>query len=208
MPQKIDKDLGMSGLCVKDKRFPFIFVNTRDGDEKPMILETEGRQIFTVVSMLVCIGMDKFILNSDKGLLKKPEYKRMYAITGEVLVPEDDVKGMSIGSLDEIKELANLFKVTPSVVLFRLKEVGVISPKAASLYFNELQEEVKTAQAGPQHQPSLVRGYSKYNGERFSREIVRAHNSKNITPEELKHMLFRKNKMDSTLLQEYLTKFK
>lgn len=207
MPQNIDKDLGMSGLCVKDKRFPFIFVNTGDGDEDPMILETEGRQIFTIISMLVCIGMNKFILNSGKGLLKKPEYKRMYALTGEILVPEEDVKGMDISSLDEIKELANIFKVTPSVVLFRLKEVGTIGSKEASKYFNLLQSEVKNKKNTPQHSPSLITGYSKYNGQRFSREIVKAYNSKKITSDEVKHMLFRKNKMDGTLLKSYLTKF-
>lgn len=208
MPQNMAKELGLSGICVKDKKFPYIFINTRDGDEKPLILETSGRQIFTVVSMLVSIGMNKFILSTKGGQIKKTAYKKIFAITGEILVPQKDLAGIVIKNLDDVKQYARLFKVTPSMLVARLEELKFIGKAVAGLYRGKLLEEIDGVKLGAPRQPSQVNGYKKYNGERLSREVTRAYEGKRVSYDETKNILFRKGKMDNSLFKEYIEKFK
>lgn len=208
MPQEISKGLYLSGFCVKDKKFPYIFINTRDGDEKPIILETSGRQIFTLLSMLVCIGMNKFVLSTKKGQSKDPSRKKIFSIVAEILVPKEDVENLTIRSLDDLKEQAQLFKVTPSMLLMRLRELKLIKKEVADAYSFKLDQEIKAMEAKKVYrQPKQVTGYGKYNGERFSREVVSAYKSRKISLDETKNILFRKGKMDINLLNEYAKKF-
>ena len=208
MPQNIDKELGVSGFCVKDKKFPYIFINTRDGDDDPKILETAGRQIFTLVAMLVCIAMNKFIFSTKKGHTKSDETKKIYSIVGELLIPREDAEGIDVSTLEDLKEGARLFKVTPSMLLVRLRELRLIDKPTADRFRESLREEIKKASSNPKHRPLQITGYSKYNGTRFSREVVRAHAGRKISTEEVRNILFRKGKMDQNLFQEYSDRFK
>ena len=208
MPQNIDKELGVSGFCVKDKKFPYIFINTRDGDDNPKILETAGRQIFTLVAMLVCIAMNKFIFSTKKGHTKSDETKKIYSIVGELLIPREDAESINVSSLEDLKEGARLFKVTPSMLLVRLRELRLIDKSTADRFREILREEIKKASSNPKRRPLQITGYSKYNGTRFSREVVRAHAGRKISTEEVRNILFRKGKMDQNLFQEYSDRFK
>jgi Zn-dependent peptidase ImmA (M78 family) len=208
MPQNIDKELGVSGFCVKDKKFPYIFINTRDGDDNPKILETAGRQIFTLVAMLVCIAMNKFIFSTKKGHTKSDETKKIYSIVGELLIPREDAESIDVSSLEDLKEGSRLFKVTPSMLLVRLRELRLIDKPTADRFREILREEIKKASSNPKRRPLQITGYSKYNGTRFSREVVRAHVGRKISTEEVRNILFRKGKMDQNLFQEYSDRFK
>ncbi len=208
MPQNIDKELGVSGFCVKDKKFPYIFINTRDGDDNPKILETAGRQIFTLLAMLVCIAMNKFIFSTKKGHTKSDETKKIYSIVGELLIPREDAESIDVSSLEDLKEGARLFKVTPSMLLVRLRELRLIDKPTADRFREILREEIKKATSNPKRRPLQITGYSKYNGTRFSREVIRAHAGRKISTEEVRNILFRKGKMDQNLFQEYSDRFK
>lgn len=207
MPQNIDREIGVSGFCIKDKKFPYIFINTRDGDSNPKILETSGRQIFTLVVMLVCIAMNRFVFSTKKGVLKSKDTKVVYSIVGEFLIPREDAVGLNINDINELKQSAQLFKVTPSMLIMRLRELNLIDKKLADTLRDLLKKELKEAQPKQLHSPTQITGYSKYNGSRFSREVIRAHKSKLITSEEVRNILFRKGKMNSNLFQEYNNKF-
>jgi Zn-dependent peptidase ImmA (M78 family) len=115
MPQNLDPMLGMSGLCVKDKKFPIIFVNTRDGDDKPKILESEGRQIFTLTAMLVCIAMNRFIFSTKTSKKKDSLARKVFLIVGEILIPQEDIAELDIKNLEELKRGSTKFKVTPLI---------------------------------------------------------------------------------------------
>lgn len=208
MPQKINKQVEFSGICIKDKKFPYIFINTRDDEKKPKILETTGRQIFTLLTMLVYIGMGEFILSNIKGKAKEDPSKKAFSIAGEILIPKKDLVNITISSLEQLKQKAHYFRVTPSMLLYRLQENKIIRPNDANAFRYTLAQEVKKAESNHRHQPLQKNGYGKYNGERLSREIVRAYKSNSITQIEVKNILFRKNKMEPSLLQEYIQKYK
>ena len=206
MPQNLDSDLGLSGLCVRDKKVPYIFVNTRDGDEKPKILETSGRQILTVISMLVCVGINKFLLSTKTGKSSNTDYKRIYSIASEILIPSSELNVIKINNLSDLTSWARVLKVTPSMLLICLVNAGKISRKLANTYLESLREVVK--EVTPKRRQALpINGYKKYNGERFSKEIVGAYKNNKITEGETKNLLFRKGKMDNNLFQEYLSKY-
>lgn len=208
MPQRLNKDLGLSGICIKDKKFPYIFINTRDGDEKPKIIEASGRQIFTLLSMLVSISMNKFVFSSTKGKIKSESNKRIYSIVGEILIPKNDIIGLKIRDLDDLKLYSGVFKVTPSMLLMRLKEEGLVSKKLSDIFWAKLFQEVKDAEPKQKNHPLLINGYGKYNGVRFSQEVIRAHKKGLVSGSDVKNILFRKGKMNPTLLSDYSQKFK
>lgn len=209
MPQTIDKELELSGICIRDKTFPYIFINTRDGDEKPKIIESTGRQIFTLLTMLACVAMGKFVLSTKAGKSKDDPSKIAFAIAAELIIPKDDVSGIQILTLDELKEKAYFFRVTPSMLLFRMKESKKIDRKLSDSFWSQLQQEARKAEPKVKHAPLPVNGYGKYNGERFSKEIIKAHSVGLITSLEVKNILFRRGKkMDATLLNHYSRKYK
>jgi hypothetical protein len=81
-----------------------------------------------------------------------------------------------------------------------------MSQKVADQYLDALRKRTKGVTT-PRNQPLPINAYRKYNGEKFSKEVVTAHKSGKISQDELKNVLFRKGKMDNSLLQEYLAKF-
>ena len=202
MPQNLKKTLGMSGLCLKDKFFPIVFINTRDGDADPRILEATGRQTFTLVTMLVCIALNRFFFsNKDRGT-QSPTLSDIYAIASEVIIPKKDIENAVVNDLEDLKQLAQMFKVTPSMCLFRLRELRLIGKKLADELKKQLSEEIKK-KGGIPRQPLPVNGYLKYNGARFSKEVLAAERRRAISLVELKNVLFRKGKkMDIKLIRD------
>ncbi len=209
MPQNIDKNIPLSGICVKDKKFPFIFINTRDGDNEPLILETEGRQTFTLVLMLVGIGMNKFVLSSkDKNSMSELE-RIIFKIAGEVLLPREDLLKVNLSGIGDLENWSTFFSVTPSMLLMRLKEERLINKSLAENYFQVLKEKSNMAKKGkaPKRSPLPENGYAKYNGERFSREVMLAHNHGKITRDESSLFLFKRRRVPQGLFEVYNKKF-
>ncbi len=206
MPQRLT-GLDMSGLCIKDAKFPFIFINTKDGEDNPRVIEPVGRQTFTLVAMLVSIAMNKFIFNSKTKDSKAPHLNEVYSIAGEFLIPVNDIAGETAQTTDDLRMLANRFKVTPSMCLSRLLELKQIDPFLATELRKRLKAELLRQQGTPRS-VGEVTGYAKYNGNRFSREILIAERSRVITSEQMHNILFRKGKRVShKLLREYKNRF-
>lgn len=208
MPQNIDPNAGVSGVCIKDKKFPFIFINTRDGDENPLILESDGRKMFTLVSMLICIGLNKFILSMGIPSRKDTDLKRVYTIVSEVLLPSSELGNIIINNIDELKKYSQQFKVTPSMLLVKIRELGLIPKADADLYSETLAKEIKKKSSSRGYPPTPVTGYAKYNGERFSQEVVRSQRAGDITSDDLRGVLFRRGKVDPSIIQKYCNEFK
>jgi Zn-dependent peptidase ImmA (M78 family) len=206
MPQKL-KGVEMSGICLKDKKFPVIFINTKDGEENPRIIEPAGRQIFTLVAMLVSLSMNHFVFSNKTKESKAPYLKVVYATVGEFLIPRTDIINEAVNTLDELKQLADRFKVTPSMCLYRLVELGVVEKPLSESLKQQLKDEVRRI-TGHARQPLQVNGYARYNGQRFSIEVLRAEQAGRISPEQTRNVLFRKGKkMDPNLKRDYQAKF-
>jgi len=207
MPQNIHKEVELSGICIKDKKFPFVFINSRDGDDNPKILEPDGRQIFTVLSMLVCIGLNRFVISTKTTKKDEGAHKKVYAIVGELLIPTKDLLGIKFDTINNIKESAQYFKVTPSMLLMRLRELNKIDKIKFESFLNKLRDEIKKRAPKQRNAPLQINAYSKYNGERFSKEVIGAYRSGKISQEEVKSLLFRRGKMHPGLFDEYAKRY-
>jgi hypothetical protein len=120
MPQEISPQINLSAIGIKDRHFPFIFLNTRDGDDNPLVLETSGRQVFTLLCMLVCVGLNRFVLSTKKGQTKDQNNKQVYQLAGEILIPSTEISGIVINNIEDLKDKAHFFKVTPKYVIDKI----------------------------------------------------------------------------------------
>ncbi len=206
MPQQL-RDVDVSGFCIKDQRFPFIFINTKDGDQNPRIIEPAGRQTFTLVAMLVSMAMNKFVFNHRTADSKAPYLNEVYSIVGEFLIPSHEIVGQTANSVDDLKVLSRRFKVTPSMCISRLLELRQIDPVLATELRRQLKQEIDRRPGSPRP-VGEVQGYAKYNGVRFSREVLLAERRRAVTGEQVRNILFRKGKsLSGRLLREYRSRF-
>jgi Zn-dependent peptidase ImmA (M78 family) len=166
MPQNLDRNLLVSGICIKDLKFPFIFINTRDGDENPKIIESEGRQIFTLLSMLVCVGMNEFILSLNSYNSENKISKIALEIASEIIIPRDHISNDLISDLDALKMHAHYFCVTPSMLLYQLERHKIMDKAIIENFRVQLALELKKITPKHRRAPLPVTGYSKYNGQR------------------------------------------
>lgn len=209
MPQNLDRELEVSGLCIKDAKFPYIFINTRDGDDNPKIIESDGRQIFTLLSMLVCVGMNEFILSAKSEKSGNRIAKKAFEIASEIIIPHTDLSNISIIDLDNLREKAHYFQVTPSMLLYQLERHRKISAEQIEQFRIQLAIDLKKIEPKHRRAPLPVTGYSKYNGDRFSREVIRAHMLNQVSQLEVRNILFRRGKkMDDKVWSKYMQKFR
>lgn len=208
MPQNLDRNISFSGFCMRDKHFPFVFINTRDGDEEPLIYESDGRKVFTLVSMIVAIMIGRFavgVIKPDKKT--QPDLFNINRITGMVLIPGDDARlpVNRITSLDEVKHVANVFKVTPSMALERLYELKLVTKSDQNYWRTQLFNARPKKQKGGKTDPVLA--YKKYNGTYFSHEIIGAYKKKIIDQRQLKGALFKHGRVDGKTMKKFVESF-
>jgi Zn-dependent peptidase ImmA (M78 family) len=209
MPQNLDRNLLVSGICIKDLKFPFIFINTRDGDENPKIIESEGRQIFTLLSMLVCVGMNEFILSLNSYNSENKISKIALEIASEIIIPRDHISNDLISDLDALKMHAHYFCVTPSMLLYQLERHKIMDKAIIENFRVQLALELKKITPKHRRAPLPVTGYSKYNGQRYSSEVIKAHLTGLISQIEVRNILFRRGKkMDPVIWDKYIQKFR
>lgn len=208
MPQNLDRNLGISGFCVRDLHFPYIFINTRDGDEEPLIFESAGRKVFTLTSMLVAILIGKLILGTARPNQKEqPDMFNINKIVGMVLIPKDDnrLPLNEIASLHEVKQLADVFKVTPSMALQRLHELGFVHLNNQKIWKQELKNNMPNKQKGGRTDP--IRAYRQYNGTYYSNVVVGAYKRGAINQHQFKGALFKHGRADSITMRHFIGSF-
>lgn len=191
MPQSISPNVAFSGLIVKDKKFPTIFLHARDED---MVSDPSGRRIFTVFLLLSCMANRRFVsVSYDQGVkevIKNFEYR----VAEEMLVPRSALEGAVIGSIDDIKKISDYFKVTPSMALMRLKRTGLVSSGEFDKYFDIIKEERKMAEENRKkgtyrRAPKITTGIVAYNSKLFCREVIRRMEAGKIGKGEARRLL-------------------
>ncbi|MBP6866060.1 MAG: hypothetical protein KBC12_00780 [Candidatus Pacebacteria bacterium] len=118
-----------SGFVIKDDHIPFIFLPDEINPD-----EVIGRRIYTLIYLLVCIGLDDydFYIESEfkaSALKETGNDSKKHTIVAGILLPvehTDKLKGAEI-TKDTISNLASVFKITPTAVVVTLKRRGVIT---------------------------------------------------------------------------------
>ena len=176
MPQTIFKDLSFSGFAVKNNKYPSIFLYSK---EENSIEEPAGRRNFTLFLILASIFNNRFAIvslgdNSDTEA--KTSSILEYQIAEEILTPKDLINHInpSISSLEDIDEISEYFKVTPSMATVRLTKLGFINRDQSLQYMNELdRRRIQYLQHKHGYgNPSPATRILKYNGKAFTKTVL------------------------------------
>ncbi len=128
-------------MTIKDKRVPFIFLASgNEGDG----LEPAGRRLFTLVLLTVLIGQETFTPVNYDGHTKDEDSPRAHEIAAEILMPRAELIEMRFSHLDDVKDAATKFKVTPSAVAMRARHLRSIERDEFVAFMDELEEEYTT----------------------------------------------------------------
>jgi hypothetical protein len=170
MLQRVPQGIKFSGLTVKDKKIPYLFLAAGDeGDFEPA-----GRKIFTMVLLATLVGYGTFSPVTFEDKTGDGDIRREYDVAGEVLMPRAELKRLSVPDLAAARTYADAYKVTPSAFVMRAWKLGLIDRETADAWLDELarawREREKKPLAG---QATPLNAVKRYCGtEYFSRMIV------------------------------------
>lgn len=181
MPQQLPRGASFSGLCVRDKKVPFIFLTS--GEHGPT-LEPTGRKIFTLTLLAVFVARGRFSPLSYDDLSDDPIADREYELAEEVLMPASHATGMDASSLDAAKESAGRLHVTPSAFVMRARRLGMIGADESRAYLGELAEEFAALGKPTARTPLIHNAVRSYAGAEFTRRMFDQLDRRAITPGE------------------------
>lgn len=179
-----------SGFAIKDEKVPFIFIPSEiNPDEK------DGRQIYTLIYLVVVIGLGEYEFIIDKDfkanlLASRGLQKRIYDITSEFLLPKaktEQYRGITI--TEAIRdELATAYKITPSAVIVIFQKRGHFPNRAAyEALLPDPQPAASTS--GPRRQPGIEVSVRKFNGKHVCDTANPAIKTRTLLPIAAQHLL-------------------
>lgn len=179
----------LSGFCLRDEKVPFIFVNMNMADKE----EPAGRRIYTLVYLLVLVGLDIFTITRDWRPGHAPSgrgrsyLRTAHDITSEFLLPTtsiDPYRGKKI-TLETVTVLSAQHKLTPTATLFRLwKEKCITKEERDALTQPTV---LRKSRARSPHIENAVR---KINGALVYSAVNAACAASRITPNQAQYILF------------------
>jgi hypothetical protein len=199
MPQQLPAGVRFSGLCVKDKKVPFVFLASGDDD---INAEPTGRRVFTLVLLAVLVARGRFAPVTYHSASNHIISNREYEITEEILMPVAEVRDLKLNALDDVKACANLFRVTPSAMVMRARRLGILKRVEAEEYLIVLAEEYAGRAKRVSRSPLAVNALRKYNGSEFSRRMVHQLDAGRISPSEFCRVVLQ-NKMRASQITDF-----
>lgn len=123
MPQNMNHARGISGVYIKDSRFPYLFIANESAAN---FGDGAGRKIFTIMYLIVCLfkGRSKVVSLNDE--IKESSDDNIYAIVEEMLLSEEVLPKQNSYTLNDLDELSEKLKVSARAILMRLKHLDYI----------------------------------------------------------------------------------
>lgn len=161
MPQEMPPHAKFSGMTVKDKKVPFIFLATgNEGDN----LEPDGRKLFTLTLLTVLLARNIFAPVNYDGHTLDASSPREYELTAEILMPEAELGLRTFGGLNDVRVAADTYQVTPSALAMRAWRLGRLDNSTFERYMDELRTEYRNRAKEPKRNPLPVNALRNYNG--------------------------------------------
>lgn len=192
MPQNMNRAKGVSGVYIKDKRFPYLFI----ANEGQRDYESgAGRKIFTIMYLVVCMFKGKSKMVSLNEVAKESVDDNIYQIVEEILLPLNDLPNKNIYTLEDIDELSDSLKLTGRAILVRLKHTGLLKDDESywSL-MNALKTRFERTQAAQReaikegrsrYVPNVPQNIVAYHGKAFVRILKSLHGDGKVTQRQI-----------------------
>ncbi len=199
MPQGMPPHAKFSGMTIKDKKIPFVFLATGEEGEH---LEPAGRKLFTLVLLTVLVARDTFAPVNYSGHTEEAGSPREYELTAEILMPENEMRTMTFTDLEAVKSAADLFRVTPSAIAMRAWRLGLIGRVAFSSFMDSLKDEYASRSDSPKRNALPINALKKYNGVECSRRMLRLLDGGFINSADFRRIMFF-NKIPATQIRAF-----
>lgn len=179
-----------SGFVVQDESVPYIFLPNEVNRD-----ETAGRQIYTLVSLLILTGLGEYniLVNSDFEARVKGDRltRRVHGAVAELLLPfEATTPFMDTKVSAKVRDdLSSRYNLTPTAVVITLRERGVITPDECEELLNSVPPKPP---AKDQHfnSPKLTTSVEKFCGGNTNGNIVTGLAEKTLKPVRAQYLLF------------------
>lgn len=180
-----------SGFAIKDEKVPFIFLPSEINPD-----EVASRQIFTLIYLLVIVGLGeyKYFLEKDfstKMLSGGKTSRRIFAITTEVLMPNSEtekLRGKKITTALR-DELASKFKVSPSALVTTLRIRNIIT-KAQYEALKPEPYKPGTRKTGPMNPQKISTSVQKFCGHLAVDHVNAGVRTNDVKSTQAQYMLF------------------
>ena len=199
MPQGIPSHAKFSGMTIKDKKAPFIFLASGNEGEQ---LEPAGRKLFTLTLLTVLIARDMFAPVNYDGHTKDETSSREYQLTAEILMPADEFRNLTFDGLDAVREAAEAFRVTPSAVAMRARRLGILGRGRFELHMDALQAEYRLRPKARLSSPLPVNALRNYNGVECSRRLLAMFDAGKLSRAQFRRIVFF-NKIPASKINEF-----
>jgi hypothetical protein len=199
MPQQIPSSAKFSGMTIRDKKVPFVFLASGDEGEQ---LEAAGRKVFTLTLLAVLISTGTFAPVNYDGHTKEAESPREYELTAEILMPAAEFRMQRISSLQSIRDLAEKYRVTPSAVAMRGWRLKLIDDDSFSAYMDTLRGEYARRVDPPRRSALAITGLRNYNGVECSRRMLAMLDAGTLSRADFRRVVFL-NKISTSQLREF-----
>lgn len=199
MPQVIQASVRFSGICVRDKNVPYIFMNNRDESRN---FEPNGRKVLTLVLLGVCLARAKFSAVSYDEQSKELISNQDYELAEEILMPWSQIVGLKVSSIDDVKTHSAIYSVTPSALLMRLRRLNIVTIAQGIAYLEILRKEFEIRDTPFKRQAKPVNALKKYNSAEYSRAIMRQLDAGTISAQEVTRVLFQ-NKLSVSSIPDF-----
>lgn len=199
MPQGMPSHAKFSGMTLKDKKVPFIFLASGNEGEQ---LEPAGRKIFTLVLLTVLIAREIFAPVNYDGHTKDESSPPEYQLTAEILMPAAEFQGMYFAGLEAVKVAADKFKVTPSAVAMRAVRLGLINRLRFETYMDALRVEYRQRTKQPMSSALPVNALKKYNGIECSKRMLAMLDAGHLSRSEFRRIVLL-NKVPASQISDF-----
>lgn len=136
-PQILPKS-NFSGIAVNNKKCPFLFVKTNSDNQGT---DLWGRRIFTTVLLLLCLALKRNGPVAIGGFQDNSIDDDLYVMAEEFLMPRTLLSDVAISDIDELKDISNMYKVSPSAMVMRLARMNKISTDDKSAILDALEKD-------------------------------------------------------------------
>ena len=179
-----------SGFIIQDEKIPFIFLPSEISNE------FEGRQIYTLIYLLVIIGLNKFDYYLEKNFTYKklrrnsPEFL-FHSITSELLMPSLELDKYRRGQITTAirDELSQKLKVTPTALVYNLKLRKIITQEEyEELKPDDYQPDGKNK--GVKRNSKVSTAIKKFCGELCYDAIRTAVQTQTLVPTQLQYLIY------------------
>ncbi|HMT56030.1 MAG TPA: hypothetical protein PKD20_04090, partial [Candidatus Saccharibacteria bacterium] len=181
-----------SGFIVKDDFVPYIFLPSEISDD-----ETPGRQILTLFSLLIFLGLGIYNLylsgNYETKINKLKTLNQAFGVSSEILLPfvvSNKLSGSAIDS-ETCVDLSAKYMLTPSAIAVTLRNRDVIkTSKELDKLLNELGSARLPISSSLKRTPKIDTSVKKLCGTRTCNEIIEGLKTTSVKPIEAQYLMF------------------